>query len=75
MCSESIDAEREPVTRDTKPRRLRVAVRRFERTRATLHALRCLILAGVEATDAMERQIVHYLADRATVQRLTKGTR
>ena len=59
------------MTRDTKPRRYRVAVRRFERTRATLHALRCLILAGVEATDAMERQIVHYVADRDTVRRLT----
>ena len=59
------------MTRDTKPRRLRVAVRRFERTRATLHALRCLILAGVEATDAMERTLRHYVADRDTVRRLT----
>ena len=59
------------MTRDTKPRRLRVAVRRFERTRATLHALRLLILSGVEATDAMERQIKLYLSDRDTVRRLT----
>ena len=63
------------MTRDTKPRRYRVAVRRFERTRATLHALRCLILADVEATDAMERQIKHYIQDRATVQRLTTEKR
>ena len=59
------------MTRDTKPRRYRVAVRRFERTRATLHALRLLILGGVEATDAMERAITHYLADRDAVWRLT----
>ena len=59
------------MTRDTKPRRYRVAVRRFERTRATLHALRLLILVGVEATDAMERQIKLYLSDRDTVRRLT----
>ena len=56
---------------NTRPKRLRVAVRRFERTRATLHALRLLILAGVEATDAMERNIAHYLADRDAVRRLT----
>ena len=59
------------MTRDTKPRRYRVAVRRFERTRATLHALRCLILSGVEATDAMERTLRHYVADRDAVRRLT----
>ena len=63
------------MTRDTKPRRLRVAVRRFERTRATLHELRLLILTGVEATDAMERAILHYVADRDAVRRLTKEKR
>ena len=59
------------MTRDTKPRRYRVAVRRFERTRERLTDLRLLILAGVEATDAMERTLRHYVADRDTVRRLT----
>ena len=60
---------------ETRPKRLRIAQRRFERTRHTLNALRLAILGGLEATDAIERQIKHYIEDRATVQRLTKGTR